>query len=219
MIDRIVERFPLTWKQLLFFGALGVAMRGVGDLIVSETAPPASPETGVALVLLELVALMLPALAIILQVGSSYSRNSVVAILGEGADFRSVVHMMVGGSSILLAVSVYVIVRYLELPEPLRWAVDLIMAAMYLFALVPLSIGIFGRKEEINQAEKFYDAMKAGEWLSKFKKYPEDVQETVWDVVDDDVLDQISDEGSRQASLDDDWSSQTTLRSSEDSTE
>ena len=115
-------------------------------------------------------------MVILLQISISYSRRSTAAIIGEGAHFRQLVYAIVGITSALLFLAVFISLRYLILPLPLKIAAYLVSFAIFAFIGIPLSIAFFSMNKNLHSMDQFLDAARAAEPIAQFSKYPEDLQ-------------------------------------------
>ena len=170
---------------VLYLISIPVLDHVINDMMIDERITVSSPETQLVFSVLELIALLLPALAIMLDVTISYSRTGVAATSGEGAELRTWTFGIVGVSGLLAAVAFFILMQYMILPLPIKFAVYMVFLGIFGFSVVPIAVAAVGRRKEIKDAEVFIDAIGGFEPVAQFAEYPEEIQELIMATVDE----------------------------------
>lgn len=126
----------LTPGTLIGF-TLGVIIIGLPALFVNTTTQLGELSTGAALSFIELIALIIPALAILLQINIQISRSSGIALLGHGGELRKVSLYAAVTSLGFLALALVSLEQYMALPSTLSLSLKFIIFAVLLLAALP----------------------------------------------------------------------------------
>lgn len=182
------------WAKKLLSPAIGFVFGIVLTAFISGISGPtidAQPiNVDFVLTLVELVALLLPALAIGLQAVLAFSRRPAIEIGGSGAEIRNVALVGTGISGFLLFLTTLIAFGRLNLPLDLQIATAFVLLSIAMFAFILLSTGIIGwTRNDIDEELSTLDAIHE---LSKLEEIPESERQTLISWYPD--LDQIDDE-------------------------
>ncbi|WP_227356799.1 hypothetical protein [Haladaptatus salinisoli] len=161
------------WGVAVLPAVLVIAVKG---LVFEGAIPVGHERVDVILTVLELVALLLPALAIALQVLLTYSESFPIQSQGRGPALRRMSFLTVGVASASLFFAVLILLGSVNL-EPTLWlGIALVWFAVYLFTLLPLTAALVAfRAEEAD--EQFHDVLGLYRPIAEYVHYPREVQE------------------------------------------
>lgn len=149
---------PLDWftglserRKSVVKYATFLVLLGIPFLIESSNGISlSSPRGSFALTILELVALLLPAIAIVLQASLRYADHPYLKVAGMSADIRESAFWAAALSGFLLYYAVYVLMILLQIPIGLRFILMLVSLTIPITMYVPiqsyLSLRLAGRK-------------------------------------------------------------------------
>ncbi|MXR20328.1 hypothetical protein [Halobacterium bonnevillei] len=135
-------------------------------LLVRKEVGLGTSSADMAIAILELIALTLPALAIMLQAILSYSERPALAATGEGVDLRMYAFLASGlaGTGLFFAASV--ILQFLKMPSELSTALWLVNFAILGMAILPITIGLYLWSSPHSDLAKFLDVYALHEQMS-----------------------------------------------------
>lgn len=162
-------------KHLMSLGTLigfliGVLIIGIPDLLVSTSSQLGETGASTAISFIELIALIIPALAILLQVNIQVSRSSGIALLGHGGELRKVSFYIAVLSLVFLVVALVSLGRYMSLPNSLSITLKLITISVIFLAAMPALSTILYAFGDTDEFGAFTDRLEA---YNKFKKIEE----------------------------------------------
>ncbi|WP_129113075.1 hypothetical protein [Halegenticoccus tardaugens] len=170
-------KIPKRWLIALVPAALLIALRG---MVIEGGIPLDHERIDVVLTVLELVALLLPALAIALQVILQYSESVPIRSLGRGPELRRWAFVSAGGASACLFLAVFVLLGSVELPLTLLVGIALVWMAIYLFTLLPFAAALIAYRADPAD-ERLHDTIGLYEPIAAYTTYPPEVREMIAD--------------------------------------
>lgn len=140
------------------------------EFVTPTVSVPEQASLSLIISALELVALMLPALAIILQVSFTQSQEPEFELTGDGEELRTISFLGLGIAGMLLTGAMSLLISLLDVSELLRVALILILLTMVIFTGIPLSVGLYRRQSNLqsNQLIELVDYYERAHALEKF---------------------------------------------------
>lgn len=169
MKERIKEFFP-GWKLLVV--ALTVSL--FVSAITQESISPRNETFPIVFSALELVALILPALAIMSQITIRLANHDFFRLTQTSSEIRRLSMTVLGGGGLALSLAIFILIAYLDLPLPLYISMLLISFTVIGFSSVPLAIAYYIHKKDNEDIMKSVDLFRSIERLSEVEDMDEE---------------------------------------------
>lgn len=182
-------------KGLILGFLAGMFVYGSREAIISSKISVSNPQYDTALQTLQLIALLLPAIAILSQILIDTSYNGAFSVTGEGAKLRWITFLAAGVSFFFSMIAVVIIIGYLQTPPELGAPMILVSFSIFAITTPLFAVAYWYQDERIRfidqmvnfqpEFEKFDDIHSKDE--EEFKKIiglldpPEDYLEDVLD--------------------------------------
>ncbi len=171
-------RGPTVSRRWLIAAVPAVLLIALRGFLLEGGIPVDHERVDVVLTVLELVALLLPALAIALQVVLQYSESVPIRTLGRGPELRRWAFVSVGSASLCLFLAVFVLLGSVDLSPTLFAGIALVWMAIYLFTLVPFAAAFVAYRSDPDD-ERLHDTIGLYGPIADYARYPREVQELV----------------------------------------
>jgi len=181
MLKRILDEHRFSILSIVT--ALGISI--VVDLVTGEPAALDTQKTEVVLTLLELIALVLPALAITLQLSHRYSRSTEIEATGFGRQLREISFLagVIGIGGLLFAT--FVLLESISLPRGMEIASFGILTAIFCMFLIIAMNYYTSLLKSTQVASRIIGIGKFYESLGAIEDLPEDLREEAKELQDD----------------------------------
>lgn len=151
-------------------------------LDIQSTISIQGDEPSLIFATLEIIALIIPAFAILLQSILRLSESSTILLIGKAPELRRAVFTVVGFSSIILAIVVYSLSRLLVLPEILDYSLVFTSIVIAGFALIPVYIASLMWKSGYQDVEKGIGQFEFVAELAPILDNPDEVLEEALEI-------------------------------------
>lgn len=142
-----------------------------------------------------MIALLLPALAIIQQVAIDYSETGHMVISGDGPKFRQTAAAIIAGSGLLSAFAAFTALNYLQLTLPIRLAVGAVVLAIAGFSMIPFNIYGNYRYQGNQVVDAMFELLEMYQHAIEFQEEaPEEIQSELWEHLGETFPEQIGTE-------------------------
>lgn len=171
---------------------------------VNRTIGLGDPEIDLVFSIIELIALLLPALAIMLQIMVRFTERPALVLSGEATSSRQAVYGFVGFGGIACVISLSILLAYLDLPTPLYASIVMASTAVYVFSFLPAVAWLRLRDTRLRDVSDLLEGVGSYHELKRIEQFSDEELSTLVDALDLTSPVEFADDFDAQTQLTDD---------------